>query len=185
MEPINPIDLTSSEAEAAEENDEADLLPTYCDDGVDLTLIRWMLSLSPLERLRTAQRYANSAHRLRHAPRREFDLKAFLETRTHDLLNDGEQGKEKSIRMTSTKQKSKYVLGADADIQGKEWHKGDTVYCLPLTGPKEGFCDLFLTPHPEYARRGSRAPVYRTLAEYLEIEGETLVIAHPNADEQL
>ena len=35
--------------------------PTHSEDGVDLTLIRWMLSLSPLERLRTAQRYANSA----------------------------------------------------------------------------------------------------------------------------
>lgn len=45
-------------------------LPTYSDDGVDLTLIRWMLSLSPLERLRTAQRYANAAQRLRNAPRR-------------------------------------------------------------------------------------------------------------------
>lgn len=42
----------------------------YSDDGVDLTLIRWMLSLSPLERLRTAQRYAVSAQRLRNAPRR-------------------------------------------------------------------------------------------------------------------
>lgn len=25
--------------------------PAYSDDGVDLTLIRWMLSLTPLERL--------------------------------------------------------------------------------------------------------------------------------------
>ena len=40
------------------------------DDEVDVTLIRWMLSLSPLERLRTAQRYANAAQRLRNAPRR-------------------------------------------------------------------------------------------------------------------
>ena len=47
-----------------------DELPTYSDDGVDLTLIRWMLSLPPIERLRTAQRYANSAQRLRNAPRR-------------------------------------------------------------------------------------------------------------------
>lgn len=40
------------------------------EDEVDITLIRWMLSLSPLERLRTAQRYARSAQRLRNAPRR-------------------------------------------------------------------------------------------------------------------
>jgi hypothetical protein len=45
-------------------------LPTYSEDGVDLTLIRWMLSLSPVERLRAAQRYANSAQRLRNALRR-------------------------------------------------------------------------------------------------------------------
>ncbi|MCW3055094.1 MAG: hypothetical protein JWN14_4264 [Chthonomonadales bacterium] len=44
--------------------------PTHSDDGTDLTLIRWMLSLTPLERLRTAQRYARSAQRLRNAPRR-------------------------------------------------------------------------------------------------------------------
>ena len=87
--------------------------------------------------------------------------------------------------MASAKLKSKYILGEDADIQGKAWHKGDTVYYLPLSGDKEDRCDLFLTPHPEYARRGSRAPVYRTLAEYVVIEGETLIIANPNADEQL
>lgn len=87
--------------------------------------------------------------------------------------------------MPSTKLKSKYILGEDADIQGMAWHKGDTVYCVPLTGEKENRCDLFLTPHPEYARRGSRAPVHRTLTEYMVIEGETLVIANPNADEQL
>ena len=87
--------------------------------------------------------------------------------------------------MAALKRIVKYTLGEDADIQGKAWHKGDTVYYLPLTGDKEDRCDLFLTPHPEYARRGSRAPVYRTLAEYVVIEGETLVIANPHADEQL
>ena len=49
---------------------EAPPLPTHSEDGIDLTLIRWMLSLTPLERLRAAQRYANSAQRLRNAPRR-------------------------------------------------------------------------------------------------------------------
>jgi hypothetical protein len=87
--------------------------------------------------------------------------------------------------MASTKLKSKYILGEDADIQGKAWHKGDTIYHVLLTGDKEDRCDLFLTPHPEYARRGSRAPVYRTRTEYVVIEGETLTIADPNADEQL
>ncbi len=56
---LEPVDGTFQEG-----------LPTYSDDGVDLTLIRWMLSLSPIERLRTAQRYANSVRKLRNAPRR-------------------------------------------------------------------------------------------------------------------
>ena len=34
---------------------------------VDITLIRWMLSLSPLERLRIGQQYAASAWRLQNA----------------------------------------------------------------------------------------------------------------------
>lgn len=39
--------------------------PTYSQDGVDLTLIRWMLSLSPLERLQTLQQTVQSILRLR------------------------------------------------------------------------------------------------------------------------
>ena len=35
-------------------------LTEYSDDGVDLTLIRWMLSLSPAERLQFAQRQSNA-----------------------------------------------------------------------------------------------------------------------------
>ena len=34
---------------------------------VDITLIRWMLSLTPLERLRIGQQYAASAWRLKNA----------------------------------------------------------------------------------------------------------------------
>ncbi len=34
--------------------------PTHSEDGVDLTLIRWMLSLTPRERLLVAQKYAQS-----------------------------------------------------------------------------------------------------------------------------
>ncbi|MFB3777887.1 MAG: hypothetical protein ACE141_09750 [Bryobacteraceae bacterium] len=39
--------------------------PERSEDGVDLTLIRWMLSLTPAERLRVAQDFANSIARLR------------------------------------------------------------------------------------------------------------------------
>jgi len=87
--------------------------------------------------------------------------------------------------MASAKLKVKYTLGEDADIQGMAWHKGDTVFFVPLTGAKEDRCDLFLTPHPDYARRGSRAPVHRMLTEHVVIDGETLTIANPNADEEL
>ncbi len=37
------------------------------EDGVDLTLIRWMLSLSPLERLQVLQQHIRSIMRLRNA----------------------------------------------------------------------------------------------------------------------
>jgi hypothetical protein len=33
--------------------------PEYSDDGVDLTLIRWMLSLTPEQRLDVAQWHSN------------------------------------------------------------------------------------------------------------------------------
>jgi hypothetical protein len=39
------------------END--DPLPDYSPDGVDLTLIRWMLSLTPAERLQFLQNHVN------------------------------------------------------------------------------------------------------------------------------
>jgi hypothetical protein len=32
----------------------------YSDDGIDLTLIRWMLSLTPAERLDVLQRHVNA-----------------------------------------------------------------------------------------------------------------------------
>jgi hypothetical protein len=37
----------------------------YSEDGVDLTLIRWMLSMTPSERLRTLQGFVRSIERLR------------------------------------------------------------------------------------------------------------------------
>ncbi len=46
------------------------LLPAYSEDGVDLTLIRWMLSLTPAERLRVGQANAESAYRLAGAAKR-------------------------------------------------------------------------------------------------------------------
>jgi len=37
----------------------------YAEDGVDVTLIRWMLSLTPAERLQALQQFARSILRMR------------------------------------------------------------------------------------------------------------------------
>ena len=42
--------------------------PCDADDGVDVTLIRWMLSLSPDERLAVLQGFADSVAELTHDP---------------------------------------------------------------------------------------------------------------------
>jgi len=41
--------------------------PAYSEDGVDLTLIRWMLSLTPAQRLQVLQQNANAIAELRNA----------------------------------------------------------------------------------------------------------------------
>lgn len=43
----------------------ADVRPTFSADGVDLTLIRWMLSLTPAERLHVLQQAVRSILGLR------------------------------------------------------------------------------------------------------------------------
>jgi hypothetical protein len=42
------------------ERESADEIKTHSEDGVDLTLIRWMLSLTPAERLDVLQRHVSS-----------------------------------------------------------------------------------------------------------------------------
>ncbi|GBC63365.1 hypothetical protein DENIS_4359 [Desulfonema ishimotonii] len=41
--------------------------PLYSEDGVDLTLIRWMLSMSPKERLEVLRQNVQAVMRLRNA----------------------------------------------------------------------------------------------------------------------
>ena len=53
--------------EAPQSFEQTPSLPTHSEDGVDLSLIRWMLTLSLAERLRAAQQYAQSVHRFRRA----------------------------------------------------------------------------------------------------------------------
>jgi hypothetical protein len=40
-------------------------VPDYSEDGVDLSLIRWFLSLTPAERLQFAQRHINGVLKVR------------------------------------------------------------------------------------------------------------------------
>jgi hypothetical protein len=42
-----------------------DDLPSYSEDGVDLTMIRWMLSLTPAERLEVLQSAVGSILEMR------------------------------------------------------------------------------------------------------------------------
>jgi hypothetical protein len=51
------IDLASAQGQPDQ--------PTHSEDGVDLTLIRWMLSMTPAERLETLQQHVRSILRLR------------------------------------------------------------------------------------------------------------------------
>lgn len=45
--------------------DNSPKLPDYSEDGVDLTLIRWMLSLTPAERLQFLEERINEILRIR------------------------------------------------------------------------------------------------------------------------
>jgi len=47
------------------EEEDLGSLTDYNEDGVDLTLIRWMLSLTPAERLAFLQRQMNALARVR------------------------------------------------------------------------------------------------------------------------
>lgn len=46
----SPIEITHEDPER----------PTYAEDGTDLSLIRWMLAKTPLERLELLQSHANA-----------------------------------------------------------------------------------------------------------------------------
>jgi hypothetical protein len=59
---MDKIDPQSEYKERAPESQDEQ---TYSEDGVDLTLIRWMLSLTPTERLQTLQQTVQSLIRLR------------------------------------------------------------------------------------------------------------------------
>jgi hypothetical protein len=45
--------------------EDSEALTDYSEDGVDLTLIRWFLSLTPAERLQFLQRQINAIRKVR------------------------------------------------------------------------------------------------------------------------
>jgi len=59
------METKSPEFEAAEKLPPPVKSRLYSDDGIDLTLIRWMLSLTPTERLQVLQENVRSIMRLR------------------------------------------------------------------------------------------------------------------------
>lgn len=59
MEPKQP--LTSLDPATSDSLDR----PSHSEDGVDLTLIRWMLSLTPVERLKVLQQHNLALAKLR------------------------------------------------------------------------------------------------------------------------
>ena len=56
-------EATASRSPAA--NDEPTTAGAFAEDGVDLTVIRWMLNLTPTERLRAVQDLIDAASALR------------------------------------------------------------------------------------------------------------------------
>jgi hypothetical protein len=56
--------------ESVPDEQDGALAAEYSEDGVDLTLIRWMLSLTPAERLQVLQQSVQSLLRLRDAAQR-------------------------------------------------------------------------------------------------------------------
>jgi hypothetical protein len=55
------VQSSEDETEIAEER-----LPSHSPEGVDLTLIRWMLTLTPIQRLEVLQENVRSILHLRH-----------------------------------------------------------------------------------------------------------------------
>ena len=63
---VSMTDRESVQLDGQSDEGEVDL-PLVNEDGVDLTLIRWSLRLTPLERLRVLQGHMDLANRMRDA----------------------------------------------------------------------------------------------------------------------
>ena len=78
--------------------------------------------------------------------------------------------------MPAAKATVKYTLAEDVDVAGMIWRKGSNVFALPVSKTDGERSDLFLTPHQQYAKRGSHAPVIRIETARMVIDGDTLTI---------
>src|SRR5437867_1436267 len=65
--PAKPRRRQLPSAKAKSQDTRNQNLSTYSEDGVDLTLIRWMLSLTPAQRLEVLQQHTNAILEIRHA----------------------------------------------------------------------------------------------------------------------
>ena len=57
----------SKQSAGTEKRSDSEPVNAFAEDGVDLTLIHWFLSLSPYERLQTAQDMIDTVWKLREA----------------------------------------------------------------------------------------------------------------------
>ena len=63
--PLGVVKTKSAESSVTEKLPPSERSSLYSEDGVDLSLIRWMLSLTPAERLQVLQQNVRSIMRLR------------------------------------------------------------------------------------------------------------------------
>ncbi len=61
------ISLMSDKSHVEQYPEPSDARPTHSEDGVDLTLIRWMLPLTPEERIKALEDNVYALKRLRNA----------------------------------------------------------------------------------------------------------------------
>lgn len=67
MNPEQEAVENNNRAGATQDVESTDSQPTHSPDGVDLTVIRWMLSLTPLERLEALQQFVQGITSIRNA----------------------------------------------------------------------------------------------------------------------
>ena len=62
-----PLMQSREQSAGTEQRSDSEPITAFAEDGVDLTLIHWFLSLNPYERLQTAQDMVDTVWKLREA----------------------------------------------------------------------------------------------------------------------